>query len=248
MASNSLVFELEQIDRGLELRLRKTIVKAGHWPDPAPYIGQPAAAWEAAIEAIKTAGKTPIEVFGAGSRRERANLQANRVLIKRIGVDPGERGLGSRQYYEKKDSGDYRKLQTSETTDDIEYEVRFVCDDMKLDRIITTLVQAAFGNMVWMKGAQADGTDTENGFWLSRLGNAVDISGKDYIERLWRFQVKDVLIVPDTVVEEHIPAAKEIVFEMGTQGQSQSDPGIQVDLTLTIHPDGTEDVVSLDPA
>lgn len=242
--SNPYVFDLAQIDRAFEFYLRQAVVEAGYWPDPALYVGQPRAVYDAAIAAIKNSGKEPIEIFGTGAAGTRGKLTGNRVLIKRLGNRTGDIGLGSRTYFEKKQDNNFRQMRSSETTEDIEYEVRFVCDDTALDRILSTLTQKAFGNRKWLNGINPDLTKTENGFMVVKLGGPVDLSGTDYIERLWRYNVKDVVIIPDTVERDHVPAAREIIFEIAAEGQEINEPE---NVTVTFINDGTETTETANP-
>jgi hypothetical protein len=222
-----MVFKLEQIDRAIELAIRRVVIMLGYWPDQELFEGDEEG-FEEAKQDIIDSGKQLIRVYGTGSPSARGELDANNIMVNRKAVGFGDKGHAQTFFYESYADENglqvYRQLKTAEVTNDIPYEIRFLADDIELDRVISQIIIMTFSNRVYLKGVNDDLSRTVDGFWVMAEGTPVDLSGEDYLERLWRYIVKDVIITPTDVVAERISRIEniEVVMDVSTE-QSPGD-------------------------
>jgi hypothetical protein len=223
-----MVFKLEQIDRAIELAIRRVVIMLGYWPDQELFEGDDAG-FEEAKQAIVASGKPLIKVYGTGSPDARGELDANNIMIDRKVVGFGDKGHAQAFFYESYPDENglqvYRQLKTAEVTNDIQYEVRFLADDIELDRVIIQIIMIALSNRMYLKGVKDDLSRTVDGFWIMAEGTPVDLSGENYLERLWRYIVKDVIITPTEVVAERISRIENI--EVVMEVSKDQNPGEQ---------------------
>jgi len=186
-------FELSQIDRAIEWAVKDEIIRQGFWPDKRTV---PKDSDLKGVEAALTSIDRPIKVFGVGEFQDRKQLWENNVIIDRVDIHEGNMtepnkfsitlaDLLNIQITQKKKKGSCS----------IEYEVRFVCDDIALDRKINQMMFNAFEEKVFLNGL-ADKTleSMTEGFWVYLQRRPIQLGRKKYIERLWRLIVSDVQI------------------------------------------------------
>jgi hypothetical protein len=224
-----MVFKLEQIDRAIELAIRRVVIMLGYWPDQEMFEGDEVG-FEAAKQAIIDVGKPLIKVYGTGSPDARGELDANNITIDRKAVGFGDKAHAQAFFYQNYIDEDgvavYRQLKTAEITNDIPYEVRFIANDIALDRIISQIILIAFSNRMYLKGVNEDLSRTVDGFWIMAEGNPVDLSDENYLERMWRYVVKDVIVTPNEVVAARVARIENI--EVAVDVSADENSGEQV--------------------
>lgn len=221
------MFDIENIDRAIEWKLRDKFTALGLWPDQRAAIsgGLTAEQWTALVDALPVS----VNIFGVGSFRDRGQLKRNTVIINREFIEPGTIGSAVPFTFTLKDDKTYTKERVSEGTETFMYEIRFVCDDVELDRVISQVMSKVFETRKYIAGMNADLTNMEDSFWMHKMGQAIDVSGPNFIERVYRYIVPDVVLkldAADSTVEENIPAVTELVQELniGPQGYDVQFP------------------------
>lgn len=188
--------QLKNVDRALEWAIRDQAILKGYWPanSRALITAGDDAGYQAAIDALTK----KIHVFGTGNFKDRQQIEQNNIIISRITVSPGDLFTASPYYFKlKDDSSSYQKLKSLPNTWHIEYEIRFVADDVYLDRALVGILNRTFPGNAFIRGINDDlspmiGTDEV--FNIIRFGQPVDLSDENYIERVHRFMVLNVYL------------------------------------------------------
>jgi hypothetical protein len=215
-------FKIENIDRAIEWAIRDEVIRVNGWPDERSFISSPnESAYNAAINAIPA--KDRIDTFGVGNYKDREQLKMNNIIIEMEGIYDGNLGIGNPMEFELMPDKTYNKNDLGGGSSTLEYEVRFVCDNVALDRIINTIMLKALGKRKFIYGMNDDLTNMTDGFWVERNGNPVNLSGKNYIERLFRFIIRDVFIDECKVVETGISMVTEITSIQNIPGELNAD-------------------------
>lgn len=216
-------FKLEQIDRAIEWALRDQTIAQGLWPPQRTFITN---ADEPGFIAALAAMTTKVEVFGTADYKDRKQLKPNNCIIERVGIGDGEIGFAEGFRFQMKTNKDYQKIKTAKGTNHIYYEVRFVCDDVTLDRKLAMIIEKSLGRYAEIPGINTDLTNTENSFAIVREGPSGDVSGKDFIERVYRYVVQDVSFDDlEEVVDDGIAPITQIKTITNTAGPI--DPDVQ---------------------
>jgi hypothetical protein len=209
-----MVFDIAEVDRAVEIALRNQVVKMGYWPDPAPFLANDDnEGFEAAKAAMIEAGVPLIQVYGTGAGEDRGELMANNIIIDRKAAGFGDTAFAQGIHFEQYTSGGsqfFRKVKTAEITNDFGYEIRFLAEDIALDRVISRIIMGALSVRTYLYGIKEDLTVTNHGFWFMSDGASHDLSGEDYLERMWRYTAKDVVATPSTVLKSGISPIKTI--------------------------------------
>lgn len=201
-------FKIEEIDRAIEWALRDEVIRKGYWPDQRAALAGAItdAQWNILLDAMSI----KIDVFGVGEFEDREQLKPNNIIIERESIYEGAIGYGHPFRFDLKTDNTFSKIKTADGTSNMEYEVRFVCDDVILDRVINMIMINTLSRNKYIYGIREDLTAMDEGFWIARNGNPVDVSGGNtYIERVYRFIVTDVLLDEETVISS-VGIIKEI--------------------------------------
>lgn len=186
-----MAFKIENIDRAIEWAIRDEIISRGYWPDQRAFI---ASDDESGFNTALDAMTTRIDVFGVGNFKDREQLRVNNVIIDREDITDGDIGYSQPYRFDLQSDFSFKKIRTAQGTSHLEYEVRFVCDNVALDREINMIMIKSIGRRTFVYGINDDLTNMDEGFWIERNGPPVDMSDKDFIERVFRFIVKDVVL------------------------------------------------------
>ncbi|MCB9047615.1 MAG: hypothetical protein H6550_15890 [Chitinophagales bacterium] len=204
-----------ELDRMFEEVLRRAVVAAGYLPDVASYIGDPAG-YEAAKASLKTslgANGRLIEVFGPGPWDNYMDKASCRIVVTREGSAKGTIG-GTNEVYFTATSGSgasavYSKYAYPDATNHVSYSIRVITDSLAYDEIACGIVDKALGNRKYIATVDASGNDTTSKALVCFEGN-VDLSSTHFMERMYRYQVKDIFMQPATLISSDIPALTEI--------------------------------------
>lgn len=203
-----MVWSLEQLDRGVFHALRKVVVEAGYFPDVLLY--QPSndinkAAFKLAKEAIVTAQKELIHVFGAGDASSRDAEIKNKIIVDR-GV-PRKADIGYFGCVEFKNIGTigevgttYRKEMAPAFTYFVPYEITYMCSSTKYDRILEGFIRKAL-TKTFLYGYDENGIKLTELFNFMYDSNPVNMTNEKYIERMYKFTAGEVILDENDVLE-----------------------------------------------
>ncbi len=191
-----MTFTFDQVDRGISEAIRLRCVALGLLPDRATAANIDA--YSAAKQTIRDGGGKIIEVYGIGSIQARDESEYNSIFIDRDDSVPGTIGMfGTKTFTERLDipSGktvyDVYLNQTGTVT--LEYQISYMTDDTNYDRILQQIIFDTLKVRGFLYGVNDDGTPMTRGFNTS-YRTAIDKSGKDWIERSFRYDVPDIAI------------------------------------------------------
>lgn len=190
---------IESIDRTIFEYTRLAVVAAGYLPNVTSYAT--ASLYKSAKDAMRASlpDKQLIEVYGIGAAESRDEKTVNKIIIDRIGFIKGGTGGFPATKYEQTGSGagaTFKKFMYPAASKNVRYEIRYITNSAKFDRIIMQLIEDTFGDRVYLKTVQVSGsTVTLDGQEiLIDQTNFVDASSTDLIERVYTFTVPDVWI------------------------------------------------------
>lgn len=219
------MIELSDIDNGIFESIRKEIVRKGYLPDIndfLPSTPENEDLWEAALTSIRTSGKQIINVFNVGDSDDRDAIDKNKIIVDRLIPEKGNIGLHCVQ--ELIASGDpedeetfYKKVSPPPYTYFINYQVTYICKKTKYDYILAEIIRKAVQNFTFLKGYSDEGIETAEGFNI-RYINTIDTSGEDFIEKMYRFKVGEVILddykTEDAfIIENNIPQITDIAID-----------------------------------
>lgn len=191
-----MTFTFNQVDHGLSEAIRLKCVALGLLPDRATAVSIDA--YAASKQTIRDGGGKIIEVYGIGSIEARDESEYNSIFIDRDDSVPGTIGMfGTRTFTPRTDVGTGKTVydvylnQTGTVT--LEYQISYMTNDTNYDRILQQIIFDVLKVRGFLYGVNDDGTVMTRGF-NTRYRTAIDKSGKDYIERSFRYDVPDIAI------------------------------------------------------
>lgn len=191
-----MTFTFSQIDRGISEALRLRAIALGLLPDRSTAVSFDA--YAASKQTIRNGGGKIIEVYGIGSIEARDESEYNSIFIDRDDSVPGSIGMfGTRSFTERVDVGTGKTVydvylnQTGTVT--LEYQISYMTNDTNYDRILQQIIFDTLKVRGFLYGVNNDGTKMTRGFNTS-YRTAIDKSGKDFIERSFRYDVPDIAI------------------------------------------------------
>lgn len=226
--ANENVFSIEQIDLGLTYALQKKFIDAGHDVDPVPFLAD-----EAGYNAALSALETPIRTFAPGSSINKGNIKEGNVYIMRKDILPGSIAYSNPVDFSQFDDSGTQKFQKNRIEDPrtIVYEVRYYTNNIAIERIITECIILAFRRIIYLPGVSQNQAGDNYEFTSFEFAlhyiNSFDLSNGDYMERLVRFEVRDVNVVPDQLIQV-VPRITQIDVEIQPVKSEQTE-GIEVD-------------------
>lgn len=193
---------LEQIDHAIEMRVTKKLIEKGMYPDKYAFLNAgDEAGFRAALEAL---GDNAVIPFGPGGYQSRGQLRHNNIIINRLGDGTGQIGYSFPiKFVPFDDNGQQKfyKQKTAKGTSNVLYEVRFVCETVAFDRDLTMVMLEAFSRRKYLYGVNPDMTLSSEGFEIFRSGTPVDVSGPEYLERVYRYVVRDVVLEQSETIQ-----------------------------------------------
>lgn len=221
-----MIFDLAHIDNGIELKVRSVVEGLDYWPNQTQFfLDDDASGFESSLEAMIANNSTLIKVFGPGSYSDRENVVENNIVISRTNVGEGDIGFSSPTDYEEYDDNGvikYRRVKTEEGTKNIEYEVRYITKKNNIDQILNDIILKSFSSRKFIYGYNITEspnliTKTEEGFWIFRNGDPVDVSGGNYIERIYRFRVVDICLEETEILYDGIVQATKFTVGLSPE-------------------------------
>lgn len=200
---------LKQIEQGISEAIRLRIIANGYLPDVTAYATPEL--YQTARNAIKTAGKEIIECFIGGSYKSNEELKNNDIIISRYGKDPASTGtLPTLQYEKVEEQPEYTKSKTPEGLFDITYKVTYICYSENYADIIETILHEALGTRRVLNALNDSGVVVAPFNFQYR--NYTDLSGQDFIERAYYFEITNIDLLGDTTYP-NVPEMGEFTFD-----------------------------------
>lgn len=112
-------------------------------------------------------------------------------------------------YVKNTDGVSYSKYLMPKACYNILYDIRIICTETKLERILTDVLLNNLNTKNYLKGVKEDGTETEEYFFISFMGSA-DISDNNFIEKMFKYEVSNVLLTEPILLDSNIPQASVI--------------------------------------
>lgn len=190
----------KEIERTIMENIRTRVVAMGYLADVALY--QPPTvpnqtAYTAANQAIVTAGKQVIEVFGVGSNEARGEKRVNKIFINLRQINPGSISHWGESLDPSVLPNTWQRSFVATSSSNLVYDIRTVTKTTEYDRICT---QALMNGVTSSRTAQGlavildNGTADTSRYVMVRLVNSTDIRNDQFIERLYTFEVIDAWI------------------------------------------------------
>jgi hypothetical protein len=201
-------FLFKNIDRAIEWCIRDEMIKRGLWPPQRTFTTD--AELQNALAAMQTANLPTVDVFGVGNFVDRSRLKKNNLIIGRSTPTAGETGFAYPYRFELTNAKSFDLIKGAEGSVNLEFEVRFVTFDVAMDRTINEALVRCMRNRKWLHGMNDDLSEMEESFLIQRVGDPIDISKKDYIERVYRYIVLDIVLDEDETVETGVPPMRQI--------------------------------------
>ena len=195
---------LETLDNTLLEYIRRKAVSSGLYPDwrALSHITDDRLkqqAFEDAKKAITNSGKDLIEVYNVGSSRSRHVKGFNKIILNRTNISLGSVGATHRSYYVPQGSH-FIKKNYPNSTHNIEYDIRLVCNNSKYERIMHDIILGALGTRKSLPTLLADNTFKGSYVNIENTGN-VNLSSDEFIEYVYKFSILDVWLDNSTLMD-----------------------------------------------
>lgn len=191
-------FSTIQIGDGIFETIRKKVVEKGYLPDIANYYPGNKPGYQAAKDQIISSGKRLIEVFNVGNWKSRDEKNTGEIILDRIGISASEIGRVKRSFkYDVNGSDDnlYDKKEQPSSRYNVEFQLTYLTDLEEYADIIDSILIESLG-IKKLISALNDNQEEVGKFWLFRSAD-FDTSGKDFIERGYRYTAKWVDLEDD---------------------------------------------------
>lgn len=207
------MFELAEIDRAIFEAIRKQIVKVGYLPEITDFSN--AVDWQNARDLLRQGviGNCLIDVYGVGSPFDRDEITGAKIVIDRKTESLGSMG-GLGYDYIKQEDNTFTKIQISESSIDIDFEIRIYANVIDLDsnsytatfeRLMLSILHKALGFKRFFSPVLPTGENDDNRKFFLKFIQNVDYSALQFIQKVSTFQVTDVWLRVDTVEDLNNP-------------------------------------------
>jgi hypothetical protein len=199
----------QELDRTLFELIRLEVVAQGYLPDWRTIAGADLATkkanYELAKQAIRTAGKMIIEVFGVGVGEEREEKLANMIEVNRQALSVGTIGQQGIQYFKSQGDG-FDIVESQGTTSIVSYEIRYFTNKTAYDRIIYGILDKALRKQLRVNLVDNSWAFTGPMAYFE-FESWVDATTRfDMFERIWRLKAMDVQVNQEiTVATDIVP-------------------------------------------
>jgi len=210
---------LENIDWAVAYHVEKAVTAAGFFPNKDAFLPANLSGFNAAIAGIVANKGFIMEVFGTANYTSRAETESCNIIIQRVGIEPSKanitRGITT---FEPFGEGGFTRAVNPQTTYDIEYEIRFICESTEAERAATSLLLGLFDMGLYFLPVKIDTglrvfiTD-EQQIFIKPTGQFADLSGEGYIEKMFKYKALSVGITPQTNVS-NVPEIEEITINL----------------------------------
>lgn len=152
MALN-LIFVQEKVERSIYEAIRKVLVEEGYFPDLTSYSQNPAgtAALKADILNIVSSKGYAIELFGAGSSRNKYLKRIPRIVINSRRFTPGQVGSPPNGSYQLQINNlSYTQVILPPNTSNFQIDIHLVSNKQKQDRVMHAIIGKALSSRKYL--------------------------------------------------------------------------------------------------
>lgn len=223
----------ENVDRTLFELLRKGVVAAGYLPDVSLFAGNPNG-YKAAKLALQNSlpDKQLIEVFGVGSAEARDEKIVNKIVINRKREKQGTMGgFPSMRFTEYKNGlgqNRFKKEFLPAYCKDVEYEIRFITNSTKYERVLSNIMDTVLGLRAYSKIYDNTGAQIPDEEILIEQTGDLDVSSTKLVERLFMYTVPDVWLQENKLIQDNIVPMTTVSLGV------TPEPAITPDTTIEI--------------
>lgn len=204
-------FTLAQIDRGIFEILRVALVQSGFLPDILVHTTQNA--YQIALQAIKTSGKIPVNLYGVGSWNAKEKLKFNTIIIERKERNLSALGYRGIPITTQKSTGEYQTQKLPYETAELKYNITLICEDVQNERLLQSLIMQTFDSFTEIKGVNDNGSFTENTF-LFFNENIINTSTADMIEIQFRFKTSELILIDLKTLDNNVAPLQNINIDI----------------------------------
>lgn len=195
---------IQTVDRSITEHLRRKAVELGFLPDVTLYSSS--VDYAAAKEALKITNnlKSIIEVYGIGASETRDDKSDAKIFLDRAGETVGTVGGWPEEFYTKNIDGTWNKYRMPDMSYDVMYEFRTITTNTQIDRTMDSIIRRVLGARKYIKLIDANGVDTNIVILVLFKGSAY-VSGDEYLERVYKYEVNQVWLEEPELLAENIP-------------------------------------------
>jgi len=229
MSTTALSQTQEIIERSLFERIRIECVDKGYTPNIAATTGDPPVlvypnsvvgktAFDAALASIASGSKGfAIDIFNNANNKNLGTKKIPRIVLNSDSFLQGQLGGDSTRVF-RSVGETFSAYRTPPQTVNYYFNVRIVSNDVKQERILTSIMSLALPKRGYVPIYNAPSFN-----FFCRNINSFDLSdeGSDIIEKQFSFEVQDAWDMEDELLEENI--AKLIRIELHPNVQAYRD-------------------------
>lgn len=204
-------FTLTQIDRGIFEALRLALAAAGYLPDVLLHTTQNS--YNNALETIKNNGKIPVNLYGVGSWKAKQKLQFNTIIVERKERNLSSLGYRGMSVTLPKINGGFETKQIPFETAELKYNIVLICEDVKNERELQSIIMNTFDVFKEVKGLNDNGSLTEDTFLLMSEG-IVNTSSADIIEVQFRYKTSELILLDIKTLDGNVAELQNINIEI----------------------------------
>jgi len=208
-----MITPLEIIDFGIAAKLEDVVSSFGLWPNINNFLPVPVNEldFQNAIQLIRDSGKIPCPVYHPGDNRSKDEITDSRIDIRRNYFEPGTLGFGNTVELEPTNidvdnpsNNRWNKVRHQNQSFSVEYEIRYYTKEANQHRFIDEIIASAFGIKTNIQCYNRRRERVEGNFDFYIDGTPTEIKGSEYIERMYRYQARDVYITQPEIIRENV--------------------------------------------
>lgn len=205
----------KNIENGLFRALNLELAERDHFPDLSLIADK--TAFDTAIAALKSGGNTIIGLKNVTTPDNKDNDHYNIINIERVGAYNGRYGKNIKFFVQQgEETPDENTLydlhELKGRVHDVEYALRIITKDNDVDIAVNEVINTALEDRSYIKSY--DDSWTEGQEFLVRYQGEVNVSGSDYIERIYTYMVYDVWEHDSKIIRQNVPSTKYIEMKM----------------------------------
>lgn len=210
-----------ELDNMLFETLRRAVVGAGYLPDIINYQSgtnaENAAAYKAAKVTLRDSIGVLTEVFGVGSFEAKGEKAINKIVIVRGNKSVGSIGGWPATQYDVTNgfplnSGSlFKKSFLPDNSNDVIYQIKLITNDSNWDNALSAIIDNVIPQKRFLFTVDNTGNYTTKAVLILSMGDN-NISAFNFIERTYKFIIKDVFLQIPQVTKVDIPVLSTIDY------------------------------------
>lgn len=217
----------DRVEKSIFKVIERVLIDEGYWPDGSLYPNDQAGndGFDAAIDAITLAKGFAIQPYGHSSSHKKGMKSVPRMVIISRKVLPGEIGSPMQSYSYEDPLNPNNTIEAVRPMEnlDIHMDIHLVSgnnDVATQDRIMNAVMAKAIGS----GKAYIPAYDNGDLFFI-RQYNYYDLPDpqQGLEEKVYSYEIKDLYLSDDTVVNANASRIKDILMELGWQDDLQTE-------------------------